>query len=131
MGYKCAKENMKKFLFMLVAFVAIFTRGTANQTSSKLNGKTEADIVMESSLQNIVVRQNAKLSCPKAKKELYLYKSGEFKLISGSEAIRGTYSIEDGENIVLNWGYCQSMYGKIYFKGAAVSRVVLGDETYF
>lgn len=122
---------MKRFLLIFVAFVAIFTIGAANKTSYKLNGKTAADIVMESSLQNVVVRQNAKLSCPKAKKELYLYKSGEFKLISGSEAIRGTYSIEDRENIVLNWGFCQSMYGKIYFRGAAVSRVILGDETYF
>ena len=81
--------------------------------------------------QGVVVRQNTHLKCSAAGAELYLYTNGNFKLISRDEALSGSYSIEDGENLVLNASGYRTTYGKIYFKGSAVVRVVLGERTYF
>lgn len=81
--------------------------------------------------QGVVVRNNSHLRCNQIGAELYLYTNGSFKIISGDEALCGNYTIEDGENLVLNANGFRSTYGKIYFKGAVVSKVVLGDRTYY
>ena len=73
--------------------------------------------------QGVVVRQNAHLRCSDdATVELYLYTNGKFKLLLGSTGLSGTYTIEDGENLVLDTGYSRT-YAKIYFRGVSVSRV--------
>lgn len=81
--------------------------------------------------QDVAVRKNAHLKCNAAGAELYLYTNGSFKLISRDEALKGSYTIEDGVNLVLNASGYRTTYGKIYFRGLEVSKVVLGDRTYF
>ena len=82
--------------------------------------------------QGVVVRKTTHLKCNATGAELYLYTDGSFKLISGDEALKGSYTIEDGVNLVLNASGYRTTYGKIYFFNALkVSKVVLGDRTYF
>ena len=120
---------MINFCFMLTLMLASFSNlETSNATIYKSYMPTE----IESSItQNVVVRQNTKLKCNSADATLYLYTNGRFKLISGDEALSGNYSIEDRENLVLRAEGYRDTYGKIYFSGRSVSRVVLGEHTYF
>lgn len=89
------------------------------------------DLCISVEVQGVVIRQNAHLKCNEVESELYLYTNGKFKLINRDDALIGTYTIEDGENIALNADGYRTTYGKIYFKGSVVSRVVLGERTYF
>lgn len=126
MGYKCAVRIMKRLLVILIAFAPIFVASAANVLSYELSTPTRTNV---ESPHQVTLRYNTKLRC--GKKELYLYKNRTFKLISGTDAIKGTFNIEDGENLVLSWGFFESMNGKIYFKGGEVLRVVLGEETFW
>lgn len=88
------------------------------------------DLCISIDVQGVVIRQNAHLKCNAVGTELYLYTNGKFKLINRDDALSGTYTIEDGENIAFNADGYRTTYGKIYFKGSVVSKVVLGERTY-
>ncbi len=129
MGYKCAKVIMRKIFVVFAVIASIFAAGAAEFLSNELSIKAEANCIVASS--GIVIRQNTVVFCREIKAELYLYTNGTFKLITGDEALKGTYNIEDGVNLVLSAEGYRDTYGKIYFNGAIVSRVELGERRYY
>lgn len=121
-----ARQKTKTMLFSTLIISAMMMINASTSESI-----TSVESCTSVAAQGVVIRQNAHLKCNAAGAELYLYTNGKFKLISRDEALSGTYTIEDGENLVLDADGYRTTYGKIYFKGSAVSRVVLGERTYY